>query len=102
HRFKTSLFVVEAKRRPPEGQRRFWHARDFHDRPLGGEAPLQTDDAASGGDWLVGRPDNILVGVPCDFREILGNCPAGDGHTAAMQETVIEERLHQEWYAAGL
>src|ERR1700730_17151340 len=67
HRFKTSFFVVEAKRRPSEDQRRFRHARDLHDRSFGREAPLQSDDAAGGGEWLVGRPDNVLLWVPHDF-----------------------------------
>src|SRR6202011_2499209 len=96
HRFKTSFFVVEAKRRPLEDQRRFRHARDLHDRPVGCEAPLQTNDAAGGGDWLVSRPDNVLVRVPCDFLEILADGPARDGHTVAVQETLVEERLHEK------
>src|SRR3984893_9035199 len=77
HRLKTSFFVVEAKRRPAEGQRRFRHSRDLHDRPLGREAPLQTHDAAGGGDWLVGWPDNRLVGATSDFLESICGCPPG-------------------------
>ena len=44
---------------------------------------------------------DVLVGIPLHAFHVLGDGAARDGDAVAMQEAVVEQRLHQERYAAN-
>ena len=70
-------------------------------RAFGREIALQADDAAGREQRLVGRMHHVLVRVPFHVLQILGDGAAGDGHAIAVQEAVVEQRLHQQRHAAS-
>ena len=70
--------------------------------PSGARLPRRPTTPPVGGDGTVGRADHVLVGVPLHRGQVLGHGAAGHGHAVAVQEAVVEERLHQERNAAGL
>ena len=99
-RLEALLLGVEAARRPGELQR--LQAGDLHDRAVRREVAREADDAAGRRHRLVGRTDHVLVRVPLHVLQVLGDRPAGHGHAVAVQEAVVEQRLHQERHAARL
>ena len=77
-------------------------AGDLHDRAVRCEVALQANDAAGRGQRLVRRVNDVLVRIPFHVLEILGNRAAGHCHAVAVQEAVVEQRLHEQRHAARL
>ena len=94
HRVEAGFLAVEAARRA--GELQLLHAGDLHDRAFGREIAFQADDAAGRRQRLVGRADDVLVGIPFHVLQILGDRAAGYGHAVAVQEAVVEQRFHQK------
>jgi len=76
------------------------HAGDLHDGAFRRKVALETNDAAGHRDGLVCRIDNVLQVVPLHRCEVLGNRAAGDRKAVAMQEAMIQQRLHHQRNAA--
>ncbi len=100
HRLEAGLLAVEAAGRP--GEFLVLQPRHLHDGAVRREVALQPDHAAGGGDRVVGRADHVLVRVPLHRGHVLGDGAAGHGEAVAVQEAVLQQRLHQQRDAAGL
>ena len=62
YRLEAGFFAVETTRR--SGEMQAFHPGNLNDRAFGREIAFQADDTAGRQDRLVGRMDDILVGVP--------------------------------------
>ena len=99
HGRERVFFAIEATRRTGELQIR--HTGNFHDRAVGREITLETDNTARNRDRLVRRTNHVLVRIPFHRLEILGNCSPGDGDAIAVEIAVLQQCLHQNWNAAN-
>ena len=61
---------------------------------------MRPDDPARRRDRRIGRTHHILLVVPRDLGQILGDRAAGDGEAIAVKEAVVEKGLHEERNAA--
>src|SRR5262245_24524792 len=78
------------------------HPGNLNDRTLRREVATQPDDAAGGGQRLVGGMDHVLALVPLHLFEVLGDRTPSDGQALAMQIAMVEERPHQQRNASSL
>ena len=91
-----------SKQRAGPVKRSFFIPATFTIAPSGARLPFSPTTPPVGDDRLVRRADDVLVGIPAHLLQVFGNCAAGHGHAVAVQEAVVEQRLHQERHAARL
>ena len=78
------------------------HAGDLDDRTLWCQRAAQPDNATGCGDRVLDVVNDLLVGVPDDFLDILAERLAGDGDAISVYQAVIHHRLHQHVDTAGI
>jgi hypothetical protein len=100
HGRETFLFAVETA--GGSGEAEVLHAGHLYDGAFRREVAPEADDAAGWRDRVVGRADHVLVRVPRHALHVLGQRAAGHGHAVAVQEAVVEQRLHEDRDAARL
>src|SRR5262245_21689609 len=98
--FEARFLPIKAARRAGKLQVR--HPGNLNDRTFRCEVASEPDDAAGGGERLVGGVDHVLARVPLHSLEVLGDRSPGDGQAIAVKIAVIEKRPHQEWNASSL
>ncbi|SII46516.1 Uncharacterised protein [Mycobacteroides abscessus subsp. abscessus] len=101
HRVHRRLFLVEDPGRAFEDVG--VEARGLDDGALGGERAAEHGESAGRVDRVVERPEDLAVGVGrVDLGEVLGHGPARHGEAVAVEETGVEEGLHDHGHAADL
>ena len=95
---EAGLLVVETAGGAGEDQ--VLHARHLHDGAFGGEVALEADHAARHGKGVVGGADHVLVRVPFHAFHVLRHGAARHRQAVAMQEAVVQQRLHEKRDAA--
>src|SRR5579862_4658493 len=100
--FRQRQFLrLEHARRSAEAQP--FLARDLRDCAGGRQVAVEDDEVALRLDRLFPGPDDALPrGIRLHGREVLRHRPARAGHAAAMQQPLVQQRLHQGSYAADL
>src|SRR5262245_29023539 len=98
HGLEARLFAVKAARGP--GELHVRHPGNFHDRASRRQVALEADDATGGGQRLVSGTDHILVLVPRHPLEVFTHGTPCHSDAIAVQEAVVEQRLHQQRDAA--
>ena len=94
HRLEAGFFAIEAARRTGECKRSI--PATFTMAPSGARLPLRPTTPPVCENRLVGRIDDVLIGVPLHRFQILGDGAAGDGQAVAMEKAMVEQRLHQQ------
>src|SRR5262249_25196019 len=77
------------------------HPGNLNDRAVRREVASEPDDAAGGGERLVGGMDHVLVLVPLHPLEVLGDRTPRHGDAVTVNVPVVEKRPHQEGNAAS-
>src|SRR5436190_1715352 len=95
---EARFLPVKAARRAGKLQVR--HPSNLHNGAVRREVALEPDDAAGGGERLVGGTDHVLVLIPLHSLEVLGDRAPSHGQAFAVKIPVVEQRPHQEWNAA--
>src|SRR5262245_13536605 len=99
HRRKRVFLAVEAARGPAELE--VFESGNLHDRTFRREVALEADDSAGRRHRLVGRMDDVLVGIPFHAAHVLGDRAPGDRHAIAVQIAVIEQGFHKKRHTAS-
>ena len=70
--------------------------------PSGARLPFRPTTPPVGDSGLSAGRTTSWSGFHFTLFEVLGDRPAGHGHAVAVQEAVVEQRLHQQRHAASL
>src|SRR5438552_8368894 len=99
HRLEARFLPVKAARRA--GEFRIRHPGNLHNGAFRREVALEPDDAAGGGERLVGGTDHVLVLVPLHAFQVLGQATPRNRQALPVQEAMVEQRLQQQRNAAS-